>query len=222
MRTVLLSTVAAAALTFAGTASAQNLPNQTNPPPERAPAAQQHAPAEKVAPPMNAGEHKAPGNAQLNKGRHETTGAEPLSDQNKSEMKGNTKTDVAPGKTDEKADANVENKNNTANETNKSSSEVHGKSETTAQGSIASGAKLSSEQRGRITTIFHHHRVAPAHLNVSVRVGVRVPASVHFYPVPAEVIEIYPEWRGYDYILVGDQILIVDPQTHEIVAVLEA
>ena len=24
---------------------------------------------------------------------------------------------------------------------------------------------------------------------------------------------IYPEWRGYDYILVGDQIVVVDPRT---------
>ena len=62
----------------------------------------------------------------------------------------------------------------------------------------------------------------PVQLNISVRVGTRVPASVHFYPLPTEVVEIYPEWRGYDYILVGDQIIVVDPRTHEIVAILEA
>ena len=66
------------------------------------------------------------------------------------------------------------------------------------------------------------HKVEPAHLNVSVSVGTRVPASVHFYPLPREVFVIYPEWRGYDYILVGDEILVIDPRTHEIVAILEA
>jgi hypothetical protein len=35
-------------------------------------------------------------------------------------------------------------------------------------------------------------------------------------------VHIYPQWRGYDYFLVGDQIIVVDPRTHEIVAVLDA
>jgi len=73
MKTVLLSTVAAAALALAGVASAQNLPSEKSAAPERAPAAQQHAPAEKVAPAMKAGEKKAPSAAQVQK--HETTGA---------------------------------------------------------------------------------------------------------------------------------------------------
>ena len=55
---------------------------------------------------------------------------------------------------------------------------------TTGQGAAAGRAKLSSEQRTKITTIFHQHKVAPAHLNVSVSVGTRVPDSVHFYPLP--------------------------------------
>jgi hypothetical protein len=60
------------------------------------------------------------------------------------------------------------------------------------------------------------------HLNVSVSVGTRIPATVHLYPLPVEVINIYPEWRGYDYVLVGDEIVVIDPRSHEIVAILEA
>jgi hypothetical protein len=55
-----------------------------------------------------------------------------------------------------------------------------------------------------------------------VSVGTRIPASVHLYPLPVEVIAVYPDWRGYDYILVGDQIVIINPRTHEIVAIVEA
>jgi hypothetical protein len=238
MKTALLSTVAAAALAFAGAASAQM---QSNPAPERAPAAQQHAPAEKVAPPMKPGERKAPGNAQINQGKHETTGAEPKAEEKsemkgntkteKNEMKGNTKTEMAPGKSkmDDKAGGKVDSKSNAttntkSNDANKSSTEMRGKTEneTTAQGSVATGAKLSTEQRTKIVSVFRQHKVERANINVSVRIGARLPESVHFYPVPVEVITVYPEWRGYDYILVGDQILIVDPRTHEIVAILEA
>jgi hypothetical protein len=35
-------------------------------------------------------------------------------------------------------------------------------------------------------------------------------------------VTIYPEWRGYDYILVGEQIIIIEPRTHEIVYIIEA
>ena len=81
---------------------------------------------------------------------------------------------------------------------------------------------LSTEQRTKINTIIRQNKVEPAHLNVSVRVGTRVPESVRFYPLPAEVFVVYPQWRGYDYILVGDQILVINPRTHEIVAILDA
>jgi hypothetical protein len=37
-----------------------------------------------------------------------------------------------------------------------------------------------------------------------------------------QVVEVYPAWRGFNYILVGDQIVVIDPRTHEIVAILEA
>ena len=93
---------------------------------------------------------------------------------------------------------------------------------TTGQGAAAGSTKLSTEQSTKITTIIRQQKVAPAQLNVSVQVGNRVPESVRFYPLPAEVFVIYPEWRGYDYILVGNQILVINPRTHEIVAILDA
>ena len=45
---------------------------------------------------------------------------------------------------------------------------------------------------------------------------------MNVYPLPVQVIEVYPEWRGFSYILVGDQIVIISPRTHEIVAILDA
>jgi hypothetical protein len=93
---------------------------------------------------------------------------------------------------------------------------------TTGQGAAAGSAKLTTEQRTKITTVIRQHKVEPAHLNVSVSVGTRIPTSVHVYPLPVEVIAVYPDWRGYDYILVGDQIVIINPRTHEIVAIVEA
>jgi Protein of unknown function (DUF1236) len=93
---------------------------------------------------------------------------------------------------------------------------------TTGQGAAAGSVKLSTEQRTKITSIIKQQKVEPTHLNVSIRVGTRIPDSVRFHPLPVEVVNVYPEWRGYDYILVDEQIVVLDPRTHEIVAVLEA
>jgi hypothetical protein len=90
------------------------------------------------------------------------------------------------------------------------------------QGS-AKSVELSSEQRGKIhASIFNQKVERVTNANFAVRVGARVPRTVHFYPLPVEIVEIVPEYRGYDYVLVGDEILIIDPGTLEIVAVLPA
>jgi Protein of unknown function (DUF1236) len=97
-----------------------------------------------------------------------------------------------------------------------------GRSQTTI-GQAGAGAKLSTEQRTKITTVIRDQRVAPVNnANFSIAVGTRVPREVTFHPLPAEVVSIYPEWRGYQFILVRDQILVVDPRTFEVVAILEA
>jgi hypothetical protein len=90
-------------------------------------------------------------------------------------------------------------------------------------GQAGAGAKLSSEQRTKITTVIKEQHVAPVtHVNFSISVGTRVPRDVSFHPLPAEIVTIYPDWRGYEFILVNDQIVVVNPQTFEIVAVIDA
>ncbi|MGZ5872926.1 MAG: DUF1236 domain-containing protein [Bradyrhizobium sp.] len=90
-------------------------------------------------------------------------------------------------------------------------------------GQAGAGAKLTTEQRTRITTVIRGQHVAPVNnVNFAISVGTRVPREIGFHPLPAEIVTIYPEWRGYEFFLVGDQIVVVDPRTFEIVAVLEA
>lgn len=96
------------------------------------------------------------------------------------------------------------------------------KSQTTT-GQAGAGGKLSTEQRTKITTVIRDQRVQPlANVNFSIAVGTRVPRDVHFHALPREVVTIYPEWRGYEFVLVNNQIIVVDPRTFEIVAILDA
>jgi len=94
---------------------------------------------------------------------------------------------------------------------------------TTTTGQAGAAAKLSTEQRTQITSVIKEQRVQPVtNVNFSISVGTRVPRDVTFHTLPERVVTIYPEWRRYKFILVKEQIVIVDPDTYEIVAVLEA
>jgi hypothetical protein len=93
---------------------------------------------------------------------------------------------------------------------------------TTTTGQAGAGAKLSSDQRTKISTVIKQQNIQPAtNINFSVSVGTRVPRTVGFHPLPTEIISIYPDWRGYEMFLVGDQLVVVNPRTLEIVAVLD-
>jgi hypothetical protein len=91
-------------------------------------------------------------------------------------------------------------------------------------GQAGAGAKLSSEQRTKITTVIRNEHVAPVtNIDFSVSVGTKVPRErVSLRALPSEVVTIYPEWRGYEFFLVREEIIVVDPRTLEIVAVLPA
>jgi hypothetical protein len=95
--------------------------------------------------------------------------------------------------------------------------------QSTTTGQAGAGAKLSTEQRTQITSVIKEQRVAPVtNVNFSISVGTRVPRDVTFHTLPERVVTIYPEWRRYKFIIVKEQIVIVDPNTYEIVAILEA
>ncbi len=89
-------------------------------------------------------------------------------------------------------------------------------------------ATISGEQRMSIKqTVIRSggvHRVSRSTLrDVSVTVGARVPRSVTIERLPPEIVEIVPDYASYSYfVLDDDTIVIVDPETYEIVYVIEA
>lgn len=116
-------------------------------------------------------------------------------------------------------DMKAEGRNGNMNADSRNATE--GRSQTVGQ--AGAGAKLTTEQRTRITTVIRDQHVAPVtNVNFAISVGTRVPRDVTFHPLPTEIVSIYPDWRGYEFILVRDQIVVVDPRTLEIVAVLDA
>jgi Protein of unknown function (DUF1236) len=90
-----------------------------------------------------------------------------------------------------------------------------------AQGRSGSSVTLTTEQRTRIreTVLVGGNAPRVTNVNFSINVGTTVPRTVRVVAVPAPLIEIYPEWRGHMYFVVGDEIIIVD-NNHRIIAVI--
>jgi len=84
-------------------------------------------------------------------------------------------------------------------------------------------APMSAEQNVKFRETLKGEKAERlTNVQFSISIGETVPRSVHFYRLPARIVEYAPQYRDFDYILVGDDILIADPSTHRIVAVISA
>ena len=82
---------------------------------------------------------------------------------------------------------------------------------------------LSSSQKTTIRDKVIGARGAPRvdHVDFDVSVGTVVPREhVHVVQVPETLVRIEPRWRGYDYFVYEDEIVIVNPHDMRIVAVV--
>ncbi len=49
----------------------------------------------------------------------------------------------------------------------------------------------------------------------------RFPGPCTSWKMPEVIVDIHPEWRGYRYFIVNDEVVIVEPDTLKIVAVID-
>ena len=97
-----------------------------------------------------------------------------------------------------------------------------GATNTRSEGTSETGS-LTSQQRTRITDVFKKENIRPEeNANFSVSIGTEVPKTIHLHRLPREIVEVQPTWRAFEFVRVGDDILIVNPRTFQIVAVMPA
>ena len=94
-----------------------------------------------------------------------------------------------------------------------------------ASGKAGANVKLSQDQRSKISAAIGHGgngaRVS-SNVNFNISVGAAVPRDVHVEVLPEDIVAIVPEYEGFDYIVVGDQILIIDPDSLEIITIIQS
>jgi hypothetical protein len=95
-------------------------------------------------------------------------------------------------------------------------------SRTTGNAATSATSAPPAEKRTQITSAIKQEKVEEVtNVNFNLSIGTAVPAGVRYHPMPARIVEIYPEWRGYDFILVHGRYIILRPHTHEIVYIIE-
>jgi Protein of unknown function (DUF1236) len=93
------------------------------------------------------------------------------------------------------------------------------------EGQRSGGVSVSftTEQRTKIRETVFKGSNAPrvSSVNFSINVGTVVPRTVRIIEVPEVIVDVHPEWRGYRYFIVNEELVIVEPDTLRIVAVIE-
>ena len=102
------------------------------------------------------------------------------------------------------------------------------------------GQLVSEDQHSQIKTVVARvsspqSRVDRRKIDFSVSLGAQVPRSVDVVTLPDEIVRIVPQYRGFNYFVISyrtkdvgggdfyfvkDQLVIIDPQTLEIVAII--
>ncbi len=222
MKKSLLTTAAAVAL-LAGTslASAQGMKAD-----QGAPAAQQKAPeikaqgqaddkAKAQAQPTQKSEKPAAQNAQQ-PAKRETTGQSQPAEQKPAPQRSQAPA-AAP------KDAQSQQKADDKPAAQSTQAPAQRTPNAAAQGQqTGTSVSLNAEQKTKIRASVLQGSGTPrvTNVNFTISVGTVVPRTVRLAPISPVLVEVHPAWRGYMYFVVGDEIIVVEPRTLQIVAVL--
>lgn len=91
----------------------------------------------------------------------------------------------------------------------------------TSNTNVNASVNINDQQRTRISQSVARLNVQPlTNVNFSLSVGTAVPRDVRIQTLPADVVEVVPQYRGYSFFMVRDEIVIVEPSSLKIVTVL--
>ena len=80
--------------------------------------------------------------------------------------------------------------------------------------------EFSPAQRTTIYRTVTRERVVRAPLDMDVRLGTHLPRAVELNEMPSALIADVPAVRRYRYVVVNDEVLLVDPSTSAVVEII--
>jgi hypothetical protein len=116
---------------------------------------------------------------------------------------------------------NMDGKNGNMNAQTKGATDSKSQT-TTGNAATSATAAPPPEKRSQIVSVIRSEKIQETtNVNFNISIGATVPRTVRFYPLPPRIVEIYPEWSGYQVIMVKGRYVIVRPETYEIVYIIE-
>jgi hypothetical protein len=94
----------------------------------------------------------------------------------------------------------------------------------TGQGADQTGQRTTSvndDQRKQIVDQLRRDRSASTNINVRVNIGERLPPRVQPRRLPADIVRIAPQYRDYEYTVIDNRVVIVDPRRREVIDILD-
>jgi hypothetical protein len=101
-----------------------------------------------------------------------------------------------------------------------------GQNSTTHPGAEANPAavkdlKLTAAQKQTIyTSISNQKQKETAPPDFRAAVGAVVPPSIELQPLPKTIVELIPELKDYEYAMVANQVLVVDPKNKHVIEII--
>lgn len=90
-----------------------------------------------------------------------------------------------------------------------------------ANPATAPDLKLSPDQKHTIyLSISNQQQKETAPLDFRAAVGAAVPASVNLQPLPKTIVDLIPQTKDYQYAMVANQVLLVEPKSKQVVEVI--
>jgi hypothetical protein len=86
--------------------------------------------------------------------------------------------------------------------------------------SASGGAHIDRERAAKIASALIA-TAAPQNVSAHITVGAPLPGEVDLRPLPPGAAQLAPEYHGFDYVVVHDQVAIVDPTTRRVVELIE-
>ena len=82
-------------------------------------------------------------------------------------------------------------------------------------------AAATEDKTAKFNQVIEKQKVRSVdNINVNVSVGTSLPRSVTLHDVPSDIVTVYPEYRGKKFVVVRDEIIVVEPGTRKIVATI--
>lgn len=86
--------------------------------------------------------------------------------------------------------------------------------------SATNSVQLSPEQRQAIANYVKQQGQQTARVNFTLSVGAAVPRDVQLQDLPRELAEVLPAYREDQYLVVGNQVVIVEKQSRRVIAMI--